>query len=62
MSEQQNLSEGKRQVDLAIEAFVDQAKELYPNVDEERLRDGVRDCVEEVVSEEENEEGNEEDS
>jgi hypothetical protein len=60
--EQEHLPSGKSQIDIAIDVFIDQVRDVDPNIDEESLHNDIRRCVEEAVSGAESEEGDEEDS
>lgn len=60
--EQEHLPGGKSQMDIAIDVFIDQVKDINPNIDEESLHNEIRRCIEEAVPEAESEEGGEEDS
>ena len=55
--EQEHLPEGKSQMDIAIDVFIDQIKDINPNIDEESLHSEIRKCIEEAVPEAEGEEG-----
>ncbi len=60
--EQEHLPEGKSQMDIVIDVFIDQLKDINPNIDEESLHNEIRRCVEEAMPEAESEESGEEGS